>query len=259
VTAITDSHPLAVNTYFSSSGDDSNLRWRFAMKLRLASLSLLALCLTLAAVPAIAQIVYDNGPINGNTDAWVINFGFVVSDTFNVTNNNTTITGASFGMWLLPYDTLTSAELSITSSENGGTSYFDQTLNFTTGPCTVNTYGYHVCQEDTTFGGPTINIGTYWLNMQNATVPSGEPVYWDENSGPSSASTTEEIGTIPSESFTVLGATSITTTSTSTSTTSTSTSTTSSTGGGSVPEPGSIVLFASGVLSVVAVLRRKLF
>ena len=52
------------------------------MKMRIASLSLLALCLTLAAVPAMADTVYDNGPINGNTDAWTINFGFIVSDTF---------------------------------------------------------------------------------------------------------------------------------------------------------------------------------
>ena len=94
--------------------------------MRIASLSLLALCLTLAAVPAMAQTVYSNGPINGNTDAWTINFGFIVSDTFNVTNNDTTITGGSFGMWLFPGDTLTSAELSITSGENSGTSYFDQ-------------------------------------------------------------------------------------------------------------------------------------
>ncbi len=26
--------------------------------------------------------IYENGPINGNTDAWTINFGFVVSDSF---------------------------------------------------------------------------------------------------------------------------------------------------------------------------------
>ena len=52
-------------------------------------------------IHAAAQTVYSNGPINGNTDAWTINFGFIVSDTFNVTNNNTTITSASFGMWLL--------------------------------------------------------------------------------------------------------------------------------------------------------------
>ena len=150
--------------------------------MRIASLSLLALCL--AVVPAVAQTVYSNGAINGNTDAWTVNFGFVVSDTFNVTNNGTTITGGSFGMWLFSGDTLTSAELSITSGENSGTSYFDQTVNFTQGSCTANQYGYNVCQENTTFNGPTLNAGTYWLNLQNASVPSGDPVYWDENSGP---------------------------------------------------------------------------
>src|ERR1700727_3489587 len=40
--------------------------------------------------------------------------------------------------------------------------------------------------------------------MQNAVVPSGNPVYWDENSGPSQA-VSNEVGSIPSESFTVLG------------------------------------------------------
>ena len=72
------------------------------MKMRIASLSLLALCLTLAAVPVMAQTVYSNGSINGNTDAWTVNFGFVVSDTFNVRQQRTTITGGSFGMWLIP-------------------------------------------------------------------------------------------------------------------------------------------------------------
>ena len=104
------------------------------MKLRLASLSLLASCLMLSAVPAASQVVYSNGPINGNTDAWTINFGFVISDTFNVARQRYHVTGASFGMWLFPGDTLTSAELSITSRENGGTSYFDQTVNFTRAP-----------------------------------------------------------------------------------------------------------------------------
>jgi len=215
------------------------------LKMRIASLSLLALCLTLAAVPAMAQTVYSNGAINGNTDAWTVNFGFVVSDTFNVSNNNTTITGGSFGMWLFSGDTLTSAELSITSGENSGTSYFDQTVNFTQGACTANQYGYNVCQENTTFSGPTLNAGSYWLNLQNASVPSGDPVYWDENSGPSTASE-NSVGSIPSEAFTVLG----------TSSTSTSTSTSTTT---SVPEPSSIMLFGSGILGLAGVLRRKLF
>jgi hypothetical protein len=214
------------------------------MKLLIASLSLLALCLTLAAIPAAAQTVYSNGPINGNTDAWTINFGYIVSDTFNVADNNTTITGASFGIWLFPGDTMNSADLSITSQENGGTSYFDQTVNFTTGACIGNQYGYNVCQENTTFAGPTLNSGTYWLNVQNA-GGTDDSIYWDENSGPSSASE-NTVGTIPSEAFTVLGSQS--------STTSTSTTTT-----GTTPEPSSIMLFGSGALGLVGMLRRKLF
>ena len=213
------------------------------MKLRIASLSLLAL--TLVAVPAMAQTVYSNGAINGNTDAWTINFGFIVSDTFNITNNNTTLTGASFGMWLFSGDTLSSAEVSITSGENSGTSYFDQTLNFTQGACTVNQYGYNVCQENTTFNGPTLNAGSYWLNLQNTSIPNGDPAYWDENSGPSKASE-NSVGSIPSEAFTVLG-------SSTTSFMTTSTTTTS------VPEPSSIMLFGSGILGLASLVRRKLF
>jgi hypothetical protein len=205
------------------------------MKLRLTSLSLPALCLMLAAVSAMAQTVYSNGPPNGNTNAWTINFGYAVSDTFNVANNGTTITGTDFVTWGI----LNSVELSITSGENGGTSYFDQMLNVIPGTCTRNQYDYAVCQESVTFSGPTLNSGTYWLNLQDAQPPSS-PVYWDENSGPSSASE-NYLGTIPSESFTILGGNSTTST------------------GGTVPEPGSIALFGSGFFGLLGVLRRKLF
>jgi hypothetical protein len=27
-------------------------------------------------------VLYENGPVNGTTDAWTINFGYVVSDSF---------------------------------------------------------------------------------------------------------------------------------------------------------------------------------
>jgi hypothetical protein len=27
-------------------------------------------------------VIYDNGPYNGNTDAWEIDYGFAVSDSF---------------------------------------------------------------------------------------------------------------------------------------------------------------------------------
>jgi len=87
-------------------------------------------------------------------DAWTVNFGYIVSDSFFLREGGTSITGATFAMWLIPGDTLTSAELSITSSENGGTSYFDQTLDFYQGSCTTNHYGYNVCNENTSFGAP---------------------------------------------------------------------------------------------------------
>ena len=216
------------------------------MKLRLASLSLLALALMLAAVPAASQVVYSNGPINGNTDAWSIEFGFIVSDTFNVANNGTTITGFSFGAWLTPGGSLDYLEVSITSGENGGTSYFDEGLsNWTASGCVLNPYGYDVCKETTTFNGPTLDSGTYWVNLQDAN-PIGNPVYWDENSGPSSASE-NSVGTIPSESFTVLGGASSSRTFDVTVTT-----------GGTVPEPTNIMLFGSGILSLIAAVRRRL-
>lgn len=214
----------------------------FGVNLHARSAALIALAiLSLAAVPAVAQTVYSNGPINGNGDAWTVNFGFIVSDTFNVVNNGTTVTGFDFGAHLFPGDTLTSAELSITSGENGGTSYFDQTVNFVQSNCVTNGFGFNVCTESSSFNGPTLNAGTFWVNLQNASIPDGDPVYWDENSGPSSASE-NTIGSIPSEAFTVLG--------TSSSTTSTTTS---------VPEPSSIMLLGSGIVGLAGLLHRKLF
>ncbi len=160
--------------------------------------------------PLDSNDIYDNGPTNGNTDAWTINFGYITSDSFNVTSNNASVTGMSFAAWMDPGDTLGSVEVSITSSENGGTSYFDQIVNFNQSGCTGNEYGYNVCTETASFTGPTLNNGTYWVNLQNASVPNGDPVYWDENSGPSQASQ-NDVGTIPSESFTILGSATTTT------------------------------------------------
>jgi uncharacterized repeat protein (TIGR03803 family) len=168
--------------------------------------------------PLDSDVVYDNGPINGRTDAWYINFGYIISDSFYVAGNQTPISGMSFGAWLFPGDTLTSVEVSITSQENGGTSYFDQTVNLTQGSCSNGKDGFRVCTETGSFSGPTLNAGTYWVNLQNASVPSGDPAYWDENSGtgcpsqgcPSLASA-NSIGSIPSESFTILGSVTTTT------------------------------------------------
>jgi PEP-CTERM motif len=198
----------------------------------------------LAAIPALAQNdLYDNGPINGDYDAWTINEGFVVSDSFTLTAGTNQVNGLSFGAWLAqPGDVLESAEVSITSSEFGGTTYFAQTVSFIQSNCMTGSFGLPVCTETGSFSALQLGAGTYWLNLQNAVVNTGDPVYWDENSGqgctspgcPSQASESS-VGSIPSESFTMLG---------------------SSGSSGSTPEPGSLLLFASGVAGVVAWLRR---
>ena len=225
------------------------------MKLRIAWLTIL--CLTLAAIPASAQF-YDNGPINGTTDAWYINFGYIVSDTFV---SNGSVSSFRLGVWefrsqppcALCRDTVLSLQWSITSAENGGTVYGSGTAsgkNLTDTFISVNQYGYNV--ELIQVSGLNVALtrgSTYWLNLQNAVVPSGDPVFWDENSGkgcqsngcPSQASESA-VGTIPSEAFTIGGGC----------------------GGGncelsgSTPEPNTILLFGSGILGVAGVLRRKL-
>ena len=202
----------------------------------------------LPATAAIAQVVYENGPINGNTDGWTINFGFVVSDTFTISTGTTTVSGMSFGAWITPGDTLQSVELSLTSNAFSGTVYFDGQVPITQSGCVVNEYGFDVCTETATFTGTPLNNGTYWVNLENAITSGGNPVYWDENSGegchspgcPSLGAPGGTEGTLPSEAFSILG------------TSSASTSTTTS-----VPEPSSLFLFASGFLGLAGLVRRK--
>ena len=202
--------------------------------------NLFPLYLLLLAIPVVAQqgTIYSNGAINGNTDAWTINFGFVVSDTFTVGTGDTPVTGLSFGAWVSPGDVLESAEVSISSAEFGGTNFFDGIVNFTQSACLGNTFGFNVCTETGSFNGPALDAGTYWLNLSNAMVNTGDPIYWDENSGPSMASE-NSVGTVPSEAFTLLGGTTTTTF--------------------AYPEPNIILYFGSGLVGVMAVLRRRLF
>jgi hypothetical protein len=209
------------------------------MKIRVALFFILTFCM-IVALPARAGVIYNNGPINGTVDAWTINFGFVVSDTVTVSGGNSNINGLAFGGWLSPGDTVLSAEVSFTSQPDGGTSYFDQVVNFTQSGCSANQFGFDVCTETGSFHGPNLSNGSYWLNLQNAVDTAGNPVYWDENSGVGCTSPgcpsqgdNGSIGTIPSESFTVYGSPS------------------------AVPEPGSIMLFGSGMLGLIGVLRRR--
>jgi hypothetical protein len=210
----------------------------------------MVLCLALAAAPASAQVLYDNGPINGNAALWSIAFGYVVSDTLDLSANQT-VTGFAIGIWNEDYDTMTSLQWSLTSAENSGTVYGSGTAQSSGGAggtlvsqfLSENQYGYEI--DRITVTGLNVNFasgGTYWLNLQNAQGKNGDYFFWDENSGkgcggngcPSQASE-NTLGTIPSESFTITGS-----------------------GSGTTPEPGGFILLGSGMLGLAGVLRRKL-
>jgi PEP-CTERM motif len=214
------------------------------MKTRIALLTIL--CLALAAIPALAQNwTYDNGPINGTTEAWTINFGYIVSDTFVAVGS--VVNGFSFGTFQFPGDVMLSVDWSITSGENGGTVYGSGTAsgaNLTDKYVSENQFGYYINEITVTGLNADVHSGTtYWLNLQNAVIQSGDPAFWDQNSGvgcmsngcPSQASESS-IGTIPSESFTITGSS-----------------------GGTTPEPGSFLLLASGVIALAGALRRQLW
>ena len=205
--------------------------------MRTAFFSLLTiLCLMLTVAPAMADTLYSNGPYNGTNDAWTINFGFSVSDSFTVPTNSD-IGDLHIVYWdASSTDLLTTVDMAIGSTSFGGT---PQTLTGVTNQfLTTNQYGYFLYAAWYT----GLNIpwsGAGYVTLDNACSTSGcsvsNPIYWDENSGPSTAYE-NTIGSIPSEAFTL-------------------------TGGccpPPVPEPSSILLFASGILGLGGVFRRWL-
>jgi PEP-CTERM motif len=203
--------------------------------MRTALFSLLTIfCLLLAVAPAMAD-TYSNGPYNGTNDAWTINFGFTVSDSFTLSSGS--VDSFHFVYWdASASDLLTTADLQLgTTSFGGGTT----TVAFSNTFLGTNQYGYNLYQADATGLSIAWAGGAGFATLGNACSTSGcsvsNPIYWDENSGPSTAYE-NTLGSIPSEAFTLGGFCC----------------------GPPVPEPSSILLFGSGILGLVGILRRKL-
>ena len=203
--------------------------------MRTAFLSLLTiLCLVLAVAPAMAD-VYSNGPYNGTNDAWTINFGSTVSDSFTLSSG--AVSDFHFVYWdASSSDKLTTADLQLGTTSFGGS---PTTVAFTSTSLGSNQFGYFLFQADATGLSIPWAAGAGFATLGNACSTSGcsvsNPIYWDENSGPSTAYE-NTLGSIPSEAFTLGGACC-----------------------GPVPEPSSIMLFGSGILGLAGILRRRLF
>ena len=148
------------------------------------------LCLAVAVVPAAADdTLYANGPYNGEVNAWQIGNGITVSDSFTL-GKAAQIKAISFVAWVIPGDTISEVDGSITDTENGlaGTTVINGTrsnIKDHTIIVVTNEHGYEVDLVTLTGLDINLNAGTYWLNINTALTDQGDPVSWDENSGPS--------------------------------------------------------------------------
>jgi hypothetical protein len=160
---------------------------------------LLAVFLGLAAVPAVAgdTIVYNNGLPDGN-DAWTISDGFSVSDSFKL-SSAANVNAVQFTVALIPGDTFQTVDWTI----------YSQGANFKVwGKGTANVVvligdGDDQYVAEISFPAIQLPAGTYWIKLSNATTNDGDPVYWWESGGPSKA-VENVVGTIPSESFSIV-------------------------------------------------------
>src|SRR5664279_701477 len=211
------------------------------MKLRLASLTLLAS--VLIAAPAMAGTLYSNGPINGTVDAWNICCGmYTVADSFTLTGSST-VTGFDGGFWVAVGDSPIATDWVIASNNPdflGGTVVANGTGSFSNSLFCSGCFGGSADIYTSTISGLNVSLGagTYYLELLNGTTAVGglSNLYWDENSGPSTAYEYPFfMAGINSQAFNIYG-----------------------TSSGSTPEPGTLMLLGSGVAGLAGMLRRKI-
>ncbi len=232
------------------------------MKMRIALLSLLTiLCLALCST-AFAGVIYDDGPIDGNTNGLFIDgpggaFGQTISDGYMATGSGTPGV-LTFGEWTAVGSTPTAINWAFGSTSFGtdlghGSGVIDLSTSHDLGP---NPFGFEIWETEVNLSGgtgllPQTMGGTYYLTLNGATDSLGGSDAWDINNGAATCFFENPAGSgpcgFPGESFTI--STSATTTTSTTSTTTTS---------GTTPEPSSIMLLGSGILGLAGVLRRKL-
>ena len=185
--------------------------------------ALVAACVSVSS-QASAAVLYTNGAFDGTVKGWSIYDIFTVSDSF-ILSQASVVTGVTFGVWLVPPDTgINTVDYGITTTP--GTYPISGTVSVTNGSTTTNAFGNNVGIDSFSIPATSLAAGTYYLVLAHAIAIGPEPtVYWDQNSGPSTATDFLIGGAIPSEFFSILGTNTVS----------------------SVPLPATLPLFATGL------------
>lgn len=179
-------------------------------------------------------LLYSNGPINGTVGGFTISPGSYISDSFVLSSDATVGDVSNIGLWLDSGNMPASLDWTIsTAADGGGTVEGSGTGVSLTSSYLETTGPYDIYNASFSVGSISLAAGTYYLELQNAVGSVGPyaPVYWDENSGPSTA---DQNGTsISSESFEIDGVSS------------------------STPEPATMMLLGAGLVTLAGLKRVK--
>jgi hypothetical protein len=222
--------------------------------MRRLTFALVVIGLLACAGPALAGVVFDNitgTTDNFNVDGWLIANGYLVADTFTL-GSPTTVTGVNFWVWKSTSDPVTSVQWSVISDvglPTAGTTLYTADASVTDAFVEQNKYSYYIDKITFSTGGISLGAGTYWLELTTAVSTPGNEIYWDQSDGTNSIAWQGTVGylantgsgcggegapgTSCTESFQVLSADT------------------------TAPEPGSLMLFGSGVLLLAGAWRRK--
>jgi hypothetical protein len=165
-------------------------------RVALCSAALLGILLS---APLSADL-YSNGAVNGQNDAWAINYGYQVADSFSLAATSI-LQSVTFDVWLpQTFDVGGTVDWSIVGDPTMQASTLDASgtaAALTDAPVAglqPNDEGYFVHSE--TFSLPNVDLGpgVYYLALQNFTavdsntsIDDGDTAFWDENDGPSAA------------------------------------------------------------------------
>jgi len=148
------------------------------------TLVLAAVGLLAGTVAANAQLVYNNGPVNGTLSAWTIDDGYVASDSF-VVSSPVTLGKADVGLWAWVGSTPLTLKWSI------GTTPYGNNVSSGTGSLTntflgKNAKGFDLYESSFAIAG-SLTDGTYYLTLDDTANSNNYPIYWDISNGPSVA------------------------------------------------------------------------